>query len=75
MIQIKAEFLVFLFKCNQGVLAREYLYGHPIKPDELDILDILDQTSVCSPADFWRISLALIKRKRARDRTNPEDER
>jgi hypothetical protein len=74
-MQVKAEFLVFLFKCSQGVPAPEYLYDHPINPDELDLLDILDQTSVCSPADFWRIFLALIKRNRARDRTNPEDER
>ena len=58
-------------------------HGRPIKPDELDLLDISDQTSGCAPADFWRIScsnklqdyfLALIKRRRARDRTNREGE-
>ena len=46
-----------------------------VKPEELDLLDISDQTSNCAPPYFWRILLELIKRKRARDSTNRDDER
>lgn len=60
---------------NSNRVPSEHSCGRPIKPDELDLLDMSDQTSDCAPADFWRIFLALIKRKRARDRTNREDER
>ena len=49
--------------------------GRPIKLDELDLLVISDQTSDCASADFWRVFLTLIKRKRACDGTNREDAR